>query len=140
MAYKHWWGESLCTVSTALNREFHRGFIKFIYNFEVSFSGVNTLLSLTFSDSALNLGKFSPFVNWVAIAWTVLFCLPWTVPGDGTEPELRAYSPRVLDRSYFLWLGCVCPPLVIGPVMHLSEEDIAALEGSLAVTSKEQVA
>ncbi|KXS18150.1 amino acid transporter [Gonapodya prolifera JEL478] len=85
-------------------------------------------------DVAINLGKLSPFVNWVSILWvvalSVLFCLPSSYPVTGTNlnyaPVLMVFYTALITIAWFLsarnWFR--------GPVSQFSEEDLAALEGT----------
>ncbi|KXS16683.1 amino acid transporter [Gonapodya prolifera JEL478] len=96
-----------------------------------------TVARNTFKPGPINLGKLSPIVNWISIIWivclSVLFCLPSSYPVTGANLN---YAPILI----VFWTGVISLGWLVsarhwfkGPVMHVSEEDIAVLEGSSKV-------
>ncbi|KXS17804.1 amino acid transporter [Gonapodya prolifera JEL478] len=86
----------------------------------------------SFKPGPINMGRLSPIVNWISIAWvtciTLLFSLPSTYPVTGTNlnyaPILVVFYIGVITVAWFVsaknWFH--------GPVSHISDEELADLE------------
>ncbi|KXS14563.1 amino acid transporter [Gonapodya prolifera JEL478] len=97
----------------------------------------------SFKPGPLNLGRFSNIINWISVVWVgflaVLMSLPSAYPVVAVNLN---YAPII----FVFWVGVItaiwfgsAKHWFRGPVVHISEEDLANLEEKLSDTKAQKV-